>query len=523
MIVQSPVPEIPIPDMALTPFVLERAAQLAGKPALIDGVSGNTITYGDLARAIRSTATGLAKRGFTKGDVFAICCPNAPEYAIAFHAVALLGGLVSPINPLYTGDEIEKQLEDASARCLLTIPALADKVFEAARRAGTREIYVLGEASGAVSFTDLLEDRGELPEVDIEPGSDVVALPYSSGTTGLSKGVMLTHRNLVANLAQLEAIGQLSDRDTLVCVLPMFHIYGMVVILNLGLRVGATIVSLPRFELEPFLRVLERYRVTFAPVVPPILLAMMKHDRLDGYDLGSLETIFSGAAPLGEELERACTERLGCATLQGWGLTESSPAITIRRRGVDLSKLGSVGPCLPNTEIRIVSIETGEAFGPRQEGEILARGPQMMKGYLNRPEATAQTLDVDGWLHTGDIGYVDEEGHLFIVDRLKELIKYKGFQVPPAELEALLISHPAVADAAVIPSPDEEAGEVPKAFVVLRGKATAEEILEFVASRVAPHKKIRLLAFVDQIPKSPSGKILRRVLIERDRQKGGKQ
>jgi acyl-CoA synthetase (AMP-forming)/AMP-acid ligase II len=328
---------------------------------------------------------------------------------------------------------------------------------------------------------------------------------------------MLTHHNLVSNIKQMEGMSYFEQTDTLVCVLPLFHIYGLVVVMNMGLYTGATIVTMPRFDLEAFLQILQDYEVTMAHLVPPILLALSKNPIVDNYKFPQLKTLFSGAAPLGEELTRACMDRMGCLVRQGYGMTETSPVThSSPAEGI---KFGSVGVLAPNTECKLVSIETGEMVGPNERGEVCVRGPQIMKGYLNRPEATASTIDREGWLHTGDIGYVDEDGHFFIVDRAKELIKYKGFQVAPAELEATLLSHPCVGDAAVIPCPDEEAGEVPKALVVLKQETSAEEILEFVAERVAPYKRIRHLEFIEQIPKSPSGKILRRVLVERERAK----
>jgi acyl-CoA synthetase (AMP-forming)/AMP-acid ligase II len=285
----------------------------------------------------------------------------------------------------------------------------------------------------------------------------------------------------------------------------------------MGLYTGATIVTMSRFDLEGFLKIAQDYEVSMAHLVPPILLALSKSPVVDNYQLPRLKTIFSGAAPLGEDLTRACMKRLDCIVRQGYGMTETSPVTHSSPR--DEIKFGSVGVPAPNTECKLVSLETGETLGPNEKGEVCVRGPQIMKGYLNKPEATAQTIDADGWLHTGDIGYADEDGHFFIVDRAKELIKYKGFQVAPAELEAMLLSHPCIGDAAVIPCADDEAGEVPKALVVLKKETTADEILDFVAARVAPHKKIRYLEFIDQIPKSPSGKILRRVLVERERQR----
>jgi acyl-CoA synthetase (AMP-forming)/AMP-acid ligase II len=517
MIIKGPYPDVDIPMTALTPFVMQRARELADKPALIDGPSGRTITYSQLADAIAIAAHNLKERGFKKGDVFGILSPNCPEYAIAFHATATLGGIVTPINPLYTRNEIAHQLKDCSARFLVTIPAFIDKARDAGEDSGIEELFVFGEAVGATPFADLLIDNGRAEQVPIDAAEDLVALPYSSGTTGLPKGVMLTHSNLVANICQMEGLCYFFETDTLIGVLPLFHIYGLVVVLNMGLYTGATIVMLPRFDLETFLKTAQDYDVSLAHIVPPIVLALSKHPAVDNYRLPRLRTIFSGAAPLGEELTRACMERLGCSIRQGYGMTETSPVTHSSPAPPHEVKFGSVGVPAPNTECKIVDLETGESLGPGERGEVCVRGPQIMRGYLNRPDATEQTIDPEGWLHTGDIGYFDEDGHFFIVDRAKELIKYKGFQVPPAELEAVLLTHPCVADAAVIPCPDDEAGEVPKAIVVLRAASEPKEIMEFVAERVAPHKRIRYLEVVETIPKSPSGKILRRVLVEADR------
>ncbi|HWT02519.1 MAG TPA: 4-coumarate--CoA ligase family protein [Pyrinomonadaceae bacterium] len=517
MIFRSPYNEVSVPEQPLAEFVLRRAADLADKPALIDAATNRALTYGELAAAVRRVAAGLHSRGMRKGDVLAIFSPNLVEYAVAFHAVAALGGVVTTVNPLYTAAEVAHQLKDAKAKFLLTVPPLVGRALEAAEGTNVEEVFVFGEAEGATPFSSLLQSEGTLPETKINPREDLIALPYSSGTTGVAKGVMLTHYNMVANLCQLQDHDMTSERDTLIAILPFFHIYGLNVVMNYGLSKGATIVVMPRFEMEQFLAAMQAHGVTRAHLVPPIILGLAKLPLIDEYDLSKLELIMSGAAPLGESLSNACAERLRCVIKQGYGLTETSPVTHMCCEDPAGIKYGSVGQCVPNTECKLVDLETGAELGPGQEGELWVRGPQVMKGYLNRPDATAQTVDADGWLHTGDIGYADEEGHFFIVDRAKELIKYKGFQVAPAELEAVLLTHPAVADAAVIPSPDEEAGEVPKAFVVLKNEATERELKEFVAARVAPHKKIRRLEFIDQIPKSPSGKILRRVLVQRER------
>ncbi len=518
MIFRSPDSDVSIPEVPLTPFVLQRADGLGDKAALIDGPTGRTLSFSQFAGAVRRVAGGLAGRGFRKGDVFALFAPNVPEWAVAFHAVATLGGVNTTINSLFTADDVAYQLKDSGARFLLTVAPFMDRALDAAERSGIDEVFVLGEADAATPFAELLRDDREPPDVDIDPRQDLVVLPYSSGTTGFPKGVMLTHYNLVANLRQFEARHHTSEADRVIGVLPFFHIYGMTVIMNAAMYLGATVVTMPRFDLEPFLRLMEDHRITRAYLVPPIILALAKHPLVEKFDLSAMRLIMSGAAPLDAGLARACEERLGCQVIQGYGLTETSP-VTHCTPDDDpaANRPGSIGPLLPNTECRVVDWGTGENMGPNQDGELWIRGPQVMRGYLNNREATAKTVDEQGWLHTGDIGHADAGGYFTIVDRLKELIKYKGYQVPPAELEAVLISHPAVADAAVIPKLDEEAGEVPKAFVVLKGEATAEVIMAFVAERVAPHKKIREVEFIEEIPKSASGKILRRVLVERQR------
>ncbi len=519
MIFKSPYPTATIPEVSLPEFVLQRARALGDKPALIDGPTGRTLTYGQLAGAVSKAAAGLAARGFKKGDVFAINSPNLPEYAIVFLAVASLGGINTTINPLYTAGELANQLNDSGTKFLLTVPPFMDKALEAVKEANVQEIFVFGEAEGATPFASLLQSQGEPPQVQINPREDLIVLPYSSGTTGLPKGVMLTHYNIVANICQFKDIETYGEADTLIGVLPFFHIYGMTVIMATALRKGATIVTMPRFDLEQFLQTLQNYGVTWAYLVPPIVLALAKHPLVDKYDLSKLKSILSGAAPLGKDVTQACANRLNCLVRQGYGLTETSPVTHFTPNDPAKIKPGSIGPLVAMTECKIIDYNTDAELGPNQEGELWVWGPQVMQGYLNRPDATAAVINPDGWLRTGDIGYADADGYFYIVDRLKELIKYKGMQVAPAELEAVLLTHPAVADVAVIPSPDEEAGEVPKAFVVLRGEITPDELMAFVAERVAPHKKVRRLEFIEQIPKSASGKILRRVLVERERSK----
>jgi acyl-CoA synthetase (AMP-forming)/AMP-acid ligase II len=364
---------------------------------------------------------------------------------------------------------------------------------------------------------DMLGTAAPEPRVVIDPAEDVAALPYSSGTTGTPKGVMLTHRNIATNLAQLQPALPTGPGDRILAVLPFFHIYGLTALMNGPLRQGSTVVVLPRFDLETFLGAIEKHRITHLYVAPPIVLALAKHPAVEGYDLSSLRHVISAAAPLDGELARACARRLGLPPVgQAYGMTELSPGTHVVPYDAKNPPPGAVGRLIPSTEMRIVSLDDpAKDAAPGEPGEVLIRGPQVMKGYLGRPDATADMIDTEGWLHTGDVGRVDADGWLFVVDRVKELIKYKGFQVAPADLEAVLLAHEGIADAAVIGVLDDDGNEVPKAFVVRADPALgAEDVKAYVAERVAPYKKIRRVAFIDGVPRAASGKILRRELRE---------
>ena len=514
----SPLPDVEIPDVPVTEVVLRRAAAVPDRIALLDGPTGRSLTYAQLSSAIHAFAGGLAARGLGPGDTIALMSPNIPEFAIVFHGAAVAGVAVSTINPTYTAEEVRFQLRDSAAVLLVTIEMFMDTAREAIEGTDVEAIVVIGGAvPDTIAFTDLLAEPIEQVPVDLN--DHIVVLPYSSGTTGLPKGVMLTHRNLVANILQIEPGLAVEGDEVALAVLPFFHIYGMQVLMNGMLAQGATVITMPRFDLEQALTLIQEKRVTRFLAVPPIVLALAKHPMVEQFDLSSLKQVFSGAAPLGAEVAAEAATRIGCEVVQGYGMTELSPVTHLTPIGD--YKPGTVGVTVGSTACRIVDPATGEDQGIGGEGELWISGPQVMKGYLNNPEATAATIDADGWLHTGDIAVIDADGHVSIVDRLKELIKVKGFQVAPAELEAMLLTHPAVADVAVIGIDDPESGEIPRAYVVLKPghDADASDLTGFLAERVATYKVVHDIVFTEEIPKSASGKILRRML--RDQARGG--
>ncbi|SDC36878.1 Acyl-CoA synthetase (AMP-forming)/AMP-acid ligase II [Geodermatophilus telluris] len=528
MALASRYPDVEIPDLSVPEFVLAGGASRPDSPALVDGLTGDSISHGQLATYVDRVAAALAARGLRKGDVVAVLCPNTMWYPVVFHGIARAGCVMSPINSLYTAHEVAFQLKDSGAKVLITVSPFLDRALEAVEQSPVDEVVVMDGAEGHASLLDLISSDAPSVEVDIDPATDLVTLPYSSGTTGLPKGVMLTHRNLVANVSQSRPLVELHEGDErIIAVLPFFHIYGLTVLMNQGLQWGGTVVTLPRFDLEQFLRTIQDQEITRAFVAPPIVLALAKHPMVDQFDLSSLRSITSGAAPLDEALAQAAQDRLrkgaadGVVVAQGYGMTELSPVshttpdATRLPEGATSVPKGSVGLALPNTECRLVDPSTGEDAAPGERGELWVRGPQVMKGYLNNEKATRETLDDEGWLHTGDVAIVDENGCYTVVDRVKELIKYKGYQVAPAELEAVLVNNPAIADAAVIGVKDADSGEeLPKAFVVRAPGAeiSEQEVMDYAAERLAPHKKIRAVEFIEQVPKSAAGKILRKDL-----------
>ncbi|WP_307544557.1 4-coumarate--CoA ligase family protein [Streptomyces sp. V3I8] len=510
--------DVPAVEEPIHEVVLGRAAARGDAPALIDGVNGTTLTYAQLDTFHRRIAAALAELGVRKGDVLALHSPNTVAFPTAFYAATRAGASVTTVHPLATAEEFAKQLRDCHARWIVTVSPLLETARAAAALAGgVREILVCDQADGHRSLLDMLGSTAPEPQVDIDPVTDVAALPYSSGTTGTPKGVMLTHRNIATNLAQLTPAVPMGPGDRILAVLPFFHIYGLTALMNAPLRQGATVVVLPRFDLDTFLAAIEKHRITGLYVAPPIVLALAKHPAVEGYDLSSLRYVVSSAAPLDAALAEACSRRLGLPPVgQAYGMTELSPGTHVVPLTERNPPPGSVGRLVAGTEMRIVSLDDpGKDLGVGERGEIVIRGPQVMKGYLGRPVETAAMIDDDGWLSTGDVGHVDAQGWLYVVDRVKELIKYKGFQVAPAELEALLLTHPGIADAAVIGVYDTDNNERPHAYVVRQPAApglTGADVMEYVAERVAPYKKVRQVTFLDAVPRAASGKILRREL-----------
>ncbi len=508
-IVEGPHLSTDVPSTTVPQFIRERAREHRDSVALIDSVSERSVTYGELDRLIGRVAAGLASIGLRPGDTLLMFSPNMPEWPIVALGAMAAGGVVSGANPAYNASDLAHQMREAKARFAFTIPPLLETVREAAAQAGCETLILLGEAEGTVSYASLVACEGPEPNVSNDPDA-LVALPFSSGTTGVAKGVVLTHRTLVSNVAQYMEALPMSERRVALALLPMYHIFGFTVITMCGLAFGATLVTMPRFEPEAFLKTIERYRVSHLALVPPLMQFLATHPMVDRYDLSSVEFIGCGAAPLGAAFEERVAERLGCTVGQGFGMTESSGVVaTVPRENI---RRGSSGRLLPDTQARVVDPET-QADLPRGEaGELWFRGPQAFKGYLNQPQATAESITADGWVRTGDIGYFDSDGYLYITDRLKELIKVKGFQVAPAELEALLLTNPGVADVAVIGRPDERAGEIPVAYVTARGAVDPEAIKAWIAERVVDYKQLGDVVPIEVIPKSPSGKILRRVL-----------
>lgn len=488
--------------------------------------TGRNYTWAAVRQATQQLGSALQTRwGWKKGDVLALFSKNCIDTPVVTWGCHWTGGIISPANPAYTAGELTHHLKDSGAKALFTLKALLPTALKAAGNAGIPKdrIVLIGEEKDETGtfkhLTDLLEPTISGNRTAIHASKDLAFLVYSSGTTGLPKGVMLTHSNVISNLCMVESFeGQLLkwNRDKVLSVLPYYHIYGLQMLIHVPAYIGITTVVMSAFDLNAFCNIVQQHKITYAYVAPPIILHLAKNPIVSNYDLSSLKHITSGAAPLAKDLIYAVYDRLKIGVKQAYGLSETSPGTHIQLQWDD--GLGSVGKQLPNQIIKFMSPEETEV--PRgKEGEIWIKGPNVFVGYHNNPTATKASITSDGFFKTGDVGFEDANGNLFITDRVKELIKYKGFQVAPAELEGILASHEMVNDVAVIGIMDDRiASEVPLAFIVpqagvARTDKNKEIITTWLAGRVANHKKLRGgVRWIDEIPKSASGKILRRVL-----------
>ncbi|KAH7484693.1 hypothetical protein KRP22_005855 [Phytophthora ramorum] len=518
IVFKSPYPDVLIPLDAAIWNKLEHHARANGdKPALICGMSERTLTFAETFKLAQLVCAGLAASGIHKGDVVVLHSFNCLEYPLVFLALNRLGAVCSPSSPLFHSEELTDQIRSSKASVVISHVAFAEVAVQAAGRSGIppNKVFTLGHPKGVAGLQTieaLMEMNLPLPNLPKTGPHDVVLLPFSSGTTGRPKGVELTARAMYACGARVSSMQV--DAAYILAVLPFFHI-AATMIFHVTIFKGIAMIVLPRFEPGSFLRVIEQYKLGVVYIVPPIVQFLAQHPVVDKYDLSSLNQLASGAAPLGDELVDTIHKRLGIPVLQSYGMTELAGGAT--HSSPTEYRNGASGKLLPNTELRVRCLKTGVDLAANQRGELLIRSPAAMKGYFSNPEATRATFTDDGFVCTGDVGYIDQDGYVFIVDRLKELIKYKGHQVAPAEIEDAVNSHPNVADSCCVRGFDLSSGEeIPKAFAVLKPNdgepLTAEELMEYVATKVAGFKRVREVEFVDAIPKSLSGKILRREL-----------
>jgi long-chain acyl-CoA synthetase len=505
--------------------VFESCRRNGGKTALIDTSCNRRFTFAEYGSLVESLARGLISAGLAPGEVVAIFLPNSWEFAITYHATTLAGGIPTLLNPSYREREIRYQLDNSGAAFLITDSPLLENV-KLAGLPGLRRVFTTRSFTTQVQsaccedFASLLRPMSaKFPNAIQNSRETIAALPYSSGTTGLPKGVMLSHYNLVANVYQVLGpnAARLTPDDVMLCFLPLYHIYGLTVALTLSLALGSTLVLMPRFDVQKLCALLIQEGVTMMPMVPPAINALCQAAEAGIFPRNHrLRWIKSGAAPLAPELARRLADLTGIIVNQGYGMTEASPVTHVGYIAPpEMNRPASIGQPLALTDCRILDLDGNEA-APGEAGELVMRGPQIMLGYWRDPQATAAVLR-DGWYFSGDIVRCDADGFYYVLDRSKEMIKYKGFPVAPAEVESLLLEHPAVRDCGVVAKPDLDAGEIPCAFVVLResfipSDALAKELCDFVADRLSRHKQPREVHFVDVVPRTPSGKILRREL-----------
>jgi len=497
-----------------------------------------TITYRQLGEEVTRVASGLAQKGLKKGQRMAIMLPNCPQYIVAYYAILKIGGIVVNVSPMYVERELEFQLRDAGVEIILALRDLFPRL-EAVREKIPLKTIILTDlietgdlpkqksgttaASGVYEYAEVLEMGRRLPPpyVQVDP-NEVALLQYTGGTTGISKGAMLTHRNLVSDVLQCVSWNHdaVKGEERMLAVLPFFHVYGMTVTMNEAIELAATIILLPRFNVDEALEAINLYQPTRFPGVPTMYMAIINHPQLKNYNLSSIRVCSSGSAPMPIEAQKRFEELTGAKISEGYGLTEASP-VTHANPFNGKRKIGSIGLPRPDVDAKIVDLKTGQKdLPPGEEGELCIRGPQVMLGYWNRPEETKKTLR-NGWLYTGDIGRMDEEGYFYIVDRKKDMIICSGYNVYPREIEEVLYQHPKIQEACIVGIPDPYRGETVKAFVVLKEKeqASAEEIIEFCQKNMAKYKVPTSIEFRQELPKSHIGKVLRKILREEEEKK----
>ncbi|KAF1784201.1 AMP-binding enzyme C-terminal domain [Phytophthora cactorum] len=498
---ESPHPEVEIPNKTIWDIVGDQLSVHADKPAFIDGITHQHVTFKQLHERARRFAIALAKNGVKKGDAVIVHSFNCLDYPTVVLALTSLGAVCSPSSPMFLPDELAVQIKAAKAKYIITHKDLEKTAVEAGRLCGVEKkfMYTMGpSADGLRSIDDLVENDDNTFQFEkIDPESN---------------GVALSARNMLSNALQVDHVQDLCGYS--LGLLPFFHIYGMMM-MHLSMYQGAAKVILPRFEPETFLNALSTYKIRAAHIAPPVALFLAHHPLVEKYDISATEFLVSGGAPMGKEVEKLVKDRLKVTVKQAYGMTEASPAVNYAEDAN--RKPGSVGRLLPNTQLRVKCTATDKDLGVGEHGELLYKGPQVMIGYSNNAEANKSVFTEDRFLRTGDIGFIDDDGFVFIVDRVKELIKYKGHQVAPAELEDVLNHHPHISDACCVRGKDAMGEEIPKAYVVLKDPTNAaglteEDVMNFVASKVAPFKKVRQVEFIDTIPKSATGKILRREL-----------
>lgn len=530
-ILESLYGDVEVPNMTLPQYIWKNFQEWADKPLITCGSSGRSYTYAEGRYISSAFATALlSKLRLDKGDVVGLLMPNIPEYVFSIHGALEAGLTVTFANPLYTPGEILRQFENAEVKCCVTIPQLLPVIQAVTPKLQNyKGTIVVGEKSDLSNkiygFQDIVTNtKPNLPFPDVSP-NEIALLPYSSGTTGMPKGVILTHRNCVANLEQckhpafVDHIPTSADyQERILSVLPFFHIYGFNGILNVVLMYGMHVITIPKFTPEAYIECVLKYKPTLLFVVPSLLLFLASHPAIKSEHLASIKEVTCGAAPATKSLIDKFKEKVGRHDIiirQGYGMTETAPCTLLTPHNMPISKMGSAGQLVKGTYAKVVSLTTNEPLGPQVSGELYIQGPQVMVGYLKNEKATQETLDSEGWLHTGDVAYYDEDGYFYIVDRTKELIKVKGNQVSPTELESIVMQIPGVADVAVVGIPDVLAGELPRAFVVKKpgSSLTEDDIVKFVDNKVAPYKKLGGgVRFLDVIPRNPAGKVLRNEL-----------